>query len=277
VHLIHHAAPRHAAAMPGLLPDGGPAALPRERASWRSVLHLLLFLAGIDAGDQPEDATPSRAPRSAVQTPGVFLAPVRPAHTWPHLHVPHPHLGAVHLPVIPALAGRILHRTPRAAAAKGLAPAAFAVVPTVPTAAGPTGNALGVPLYGPPLVPTGRYLPGEDPRTSTQQLHALHEGALAALDLHFEAVRDACGRLDALALAPLPSDAPAPGAAVEPPQAQEPDASTSYEPPPFAMGAHRRPVDVGLRVAQFAVAAAPKAGRHVAGSAAAQYVIGGAR
>lgn len=274
LHLIHHPAPRHAAALPGLLPDHGPAPLPRERASWRSVLHLLLFLVGIDAGDRPEDAHVPPA-RSAVLLPAAALPTVRPAHAWHRPHVPSVHLPAVHLPAIPGLAGRILHRGPRPASARGLSPVALAAlsaapaVPTAPTAAGlagPTGNALDTPLRA--VTPIGRYLPGENPATPTEQFHALTESVLAQLDLHYAAVREHCVALDALALTPLPSELP-------PPPPSVPVLPPGVE---FSSGSHRRIGDFGLRGAErAALAALPPGARHAAGSAAAEIVIGGAR
>jgi len=278
-HLIHRPVPRHAA-LPGLLPDGGPGPLPRERGSWRAgvlqVLELVLFVLGLHPGTddrlygaEDPDAPPAA---TAVRLPGVQLPRVRPAHIHvPHLHVPH--IAVAH---IPALAGRILHRGAHPAAAPGLTPAAAACVPAAPTAAGPatlTGNALGVPLLGAPLVPVGRYLPGEDPRTTTAQLHALSESALTALDLHYQAIRDACGRLDALALTPLPSDQP------EPPQPTAAPATATRPPaieyPPFATGARRAPAP--MRQHGQELLALPQAAARHAGTAAAEIVIGGLR
>lgn len=269
VHLIHRSAPRHAA-LRDLLPDGGPAPLPRKRRSWRAgvleVVELLLFLVGLhpaidEAGagfDSPDilDAPPAT---SAVHVAGVQLPRVRPGH----VHIPH--LPRPHVPVV---AGRILHRGPRPATAPGLAhvaPAAGAVpaVPTVPTAAGPT---------------IGLYLPGDDPRTTTAQLHALAESALAALDLHYQAVREACGRLDALALTPLPSEQPEPPRPpTAPPALCAPVRPPAMEYPPFATGSRRAPAPDGrTRYGQNALGATTPPARH-AGRAADIEFFGSAR
>lgn len=295
LHSIHFPGRRHRPVEPAQIPAE------REEPERTPLRELLAWAFGARDGDGFDDPVPAAfdmsllpPARTAVQLPGASLPTVRPAHTTGRVHVPHvhrPHLPALH---VPALVGRILHPGQRPADAPGLAPVAT-VVPTVPTAAGLTmeqeqlrdavvrymdryhPDALVPPAPYPALTASASsgYLPGDDPRTSTQQLHGLAEAIRDMCEYHGEMVERQCAQLDELAWAPYPTEQPiAPRPPAAPPAPVRPP---GIEYPPFATGSRRAPAPAErTRYGQNALSAATPPGRH-AGSAAAEIVIGGAR